>query len=245
MVDKIVGKDFEIVALESQAHTISYAVDPAWRDYWLGFTEESRNLKSQQLRAFALLVGTVTSTLKPWRILDVGCGDGTWLRNFIEYDALPENLFGVDVSDIRFDVGEAKNPLINLLKTDGQTIPFEESHFDLVTQFVCLSSVPTVALRERVCQETCRVLKPGGFIFWWDLPYTVAPSDEKTNLDPEHYFKWPIRKLEVGHMPRPSECLRPLRGASRFLGPLLDLLGNRSTHCAALIGPKPENDLES
>ncbi len=235
------NRDFAAEIESTLDHTTSYALDPKWRIRWLGFTEESRNLKSQQLRAFAELLGSVTISLSGWRILDIGCGDGRWLRTFLEYDAKPEDVIGIDVSDERFNIGRAKNPLITLMKNDGVTIPSQDESFDLVTQFVCFSSIPTVALRSQVAKEILRVMKPGGYIFWWDLPYTVSPIDKKERLQSSEYFSFPIRELWVGKLPLPGECLRPFKtpGIRRILKPVLNCLGYPSTHIAALIGPKP------
>src|SRR6185436_4696040 len=91
-------------------HTASYACDPEFHAEWFGLNRRSVNLRSQQMRAFGTLVGSVTQTLAGWRILDVGCGSGFWLRTFLEYDALPEDLVGIDVSDVRLGFARAKNP---------------------------------------------------------------------------------------------------------------------------------------
>jgi len=85
--------------------------DLEFRNHWLGLTEESRNLRAQQLLAFGELIGSLTRTLAGWRILDVGCGDGRWLRSFLEYDAKPEDVMGVDVSDARF-ASSASSPAV-------------------------------------------------------------------------------------------------------------------------------------
>jgi len=234
-------EDFETEIEATRSHTASYATDPEFRTYWLGLTKESRNIRAQQLRVFGELVGSVTNTLSGWRILDVGCGDGRWLRTFLEFDASPEKVIGIDVSDARFANGQAKNPLVTLMKTNGITIPCKNGYFDLVTQFVCFSNIPSVALRKLMAGEICRAVKSGGFIFWWDLPYTTAPADRNVYLQPSDYFEWPIRELAVGELPRLSECLRPLRGIRRLLRPVLDRLGYQPTHVAALIGPKPRD----
>jgi ubiquinone/menaquinone biosynthesis C-methylase UbiE len=167
----------------------------------------------------------------------VGCGSGFWLRAFLELDARPEDLVGIDVSDVRFGLARAKNPLIALLQTDGLTIPFEDACFDLVTQFVVFSAMTSAALRSHVAGEIGRVLKPGGFIFWWDH-YTIDSTNPGASLRPSDYFDWPVRELGVGELPRPSECVRSPEGLGRFLSGL-DRLGSPVTHSAALIGPKP------
>jgi len=229
---------FETEIQATRSHTTTYATDAEFRKRWLGLTKKSRNLRAQQLRIFGSLISSIADNLAGWRILDLGCGDGRWLRTFLEFDANPEYLVGVDVSEERFELGRVKNPLITFLKTDGVTIPVKDESFHLVTQFTCFSNIPTVTLRQRVADEVCRVLKPGGFLFWWDLPYTTSPVDINDKLHPSDYFYWATHISPVGEVPFPSECLRPMRGMG-LLAPLLDHLGYPLTHIAALIGPKP------
>jgi SAM-dependent methyltransferase len=225
----------EIAAI--RLRTAAYASDPEFHAEWFGLTRRSVNLRAQQMRAFGTLVGSVTQTLAGWRILDVGCGSGFWLRTFLEFDALPKDLVGIDVSDARIGIARAKNPLITLLHTNGITIPFKDASFNLVTQFVAFATMRSHALRSHVVSEIIRVLKPGGFVFWWDH-YAIAPTDVDTALRPADFFDWPIREIGVGELPRPSECLRSSGGLGSFLVGL-DRLGHPVTHTAALIGPKP------
>jgi ubiquinone/menaquinone biosynthesis C-methylase UbiE len=232
------SSDYRAEVAAAIAHTASYGADAEFRRYWLGFTKESRNLRAQQLRVLGELLSRVVDTLAGWRILDIGCGDGRWLRTLLEFDASPEDVVGVDVSDVRFDLGRAKNPLVRLLKTDGVSLPFDAEHFDLITQFVCFSNIPTLALRKRTAQEMERVLKKGGYVFWWDLRLSTAPTDTGARIEPTDYFDWPICRRDIGEQPKPSETLRYFRGA-RFVRAFIDRLSKPATYTAALIGPKP------
>src|SRR5262249_3820800 len=115
----------------------------------------------------------------------------------------------------------AKNPLITLRQTDGINIPYEDGCFDLVTQFVVFSAMPSAALRTQVAGEMSRVVKPGGFVFWWDL-LTLPSADLNKSLCPSDYFHWPVREFAVGKLPRPSECFQhPERQGTfhRWFGP--------------------------
>lgn len=226
----------EIAAARS--HTESRFASSEFRNYWLGFTEESRNWRAQQFRAFGELVGSVTESLSGWRILDVGCGDGRSLRFFLEYDAKPQDVVGVDISDVRFVLGAAKNPLVRLIKTDGLTLPFEDQSFNLITEFVSFSWIPSLAMRKQTAREMDRVLRKGGYIFWWDVSRAEAPSDKGSYIDPTDYFDWPLLRKNISQYPKPSEGLRNFPG-SWLVGRLLDALSWPPTHIAALIGPKP------
>lgn len=226
----------EVAAI--RAHTAAYAGSASFRTHWLGFSEESRNLRAEQFRAFGELVGSVTASLDGWRVLDVGCGDGRWLRFLLEYDLKPEDAVGIDISDARFAIGRAKNPGVRLIQTDGGTIPFEDETFDLAMQFHCFSNIPSAAGRRATAGEMMRVVRRGGYVFWWDLPATSAPADPGVPFDPADYFEWPIRRGTAGPMPRPGDALRAFPGA-RMAGAVLNLLRRPATHVAALIGPKP------
>jgi len=226
----------ETAAARVQAET--HWTDPEFRNYWLGFTEESRDFRAQLFRAFGELVGSVTNTLCGWRILDVGCGDGRWLRFLLEYDAKAEDVVGVDISDARFALGLSKNPLVKLIKADGATLPFDNQCFDFITQFVCFSNIPTLALRKKTASEINRTLKKGAYLFWWDSLKSNVPSERDAQIDPQDYFEWPMLRKRVAQHPMPSEGLRPFRGA-RLAGRFLDRLSYSPTHVAALIGPKP------
>jgi SAM-dependent methyltransferase len=235
-----VSKEVDLVAAAKMArrNTEHYALQPGFRDEWLGISGRSRDYLAQQLRTFGELLEPVTTSLAGWRVLDVGCGDGRWLRRMVEFDARPEDVVGVDVSDVRFEIGRLKNPLVRMIKTDGASIPFPNGSFELVTEFVCFSQIPAIELRRQVALEMQRVAAPGAYIYWWDQDHMEVPNDRRSRLDPTDYFDWPVRSMRVGRHPEPGAGLRSFRG-QRLLINILRALAAQPTHVAALIGPKP------
>jgi ubiquinone/menaquinone biosynthesis C-methylase UbiE len=157
----------------------------------------------------------------------------------MELGARAEDIAGVDVSNARFDVGRTINPLVSMIQIDDVTLPFADGHFDLVTQWVCFMCIPSFDMRQMVANEMVRVLRPGGYIFWWDLPQTYTPSAPSEKLHPVDYFgRLHITEIQVSAAPLPSEGVRPLKGLGPVVGRILDFLGHRPSHIAALIGPK-------
>jgi ubiquinone/menaquinone biosynthesis C-methylase UbiE len=236
------NSQFEAAAQAARDWTDSYLMGSDHQAHWYGVGEEAMNYRAQQLRSFGRLLRTVTPSLQGWRVMDVGCGDGTWTRSYVEFGAEPEDITGVDVSDAWLDQARRKNPAITYVTGDGINLPFPDASFDLVTQWVCFSCIPDYGLRRRVAGEIMRVMKPNGYIFWWDLPATVHPSRPGEPLNPSEYFELPIREMRVGPLPRVSEALRPLRGAREWIGPALDVLGHHPSHIAALLGPAGAED---
>jgi len=94
---------------------------------------------------------------QPWqgkRLLDVGCGSGTWLRAAADLGAVPT---GVDISQVGLDACQQALPSAELHCSPAESLPLTEGQFDFVS---CLETLehflePQVALREMI-----RVAKP-------------------------------------------------------------------------------------
>ena len=102
-------------------------------------------------------------------ILDVGCGRGFWLRQFIQWGAQPSNLFGIDLLQERIADGKKLCPSgVALHCGDATRLNFEDNSFDLVLQFTVFTSILDPEMKRAIAQEMTRVLKPGGSILWYD-----------------------------------------------------------------------------
>jgi ubiquinone/menaquinone biosynthesis C-methylase UbiE len=104
------------------------------------------------------------------RVLEVGCGTGHILQRFLEFGA--GQAMGIDYMEHRLRIGATRYPNVLLLLGDGVAIPCRDATFDLVMQFMCVSSVLDYEVRRLIAQEMWRVLKPGGAILSYDLRTT-------------------------------------------------------------------------
>jgi ubiquinone/menaquinone biosynthesis C-methylase UbiE len=98
--------------------------------------------------------------LKPGeRVLDVGCGDGTFTE---EAARRTGDVVGLDLSRAMLDAGAARLahvPGIRWVEGDATALPFPDAAFDVVMAVAMLGVLPdpTPAIR-----EAARVLRPGG-----------------------------------------------------------------------------------
>jgi ubiquinone/menaquinone biosynthesis C-methylase UbiE len=93
----------------------------------------------------------------PWRVLDLGCGDGDSVDRFRSVD--PEvRWIGLDVPDSP-EVRTRRRSDAEFQSFDGVTIPFPEASFDLV---YCRQVLEHVRQPEPLLAEVRRVLAPGG-----------------------------------------------------------------------------------
>lgn len=220
-------------------HQYQFVYDKKFRrTHWSPFLEKEAAYRSQQFLSFAFLMSKIDRfDLTGWRILDVGCGRGRLLRSFLDMGAQTNNLFGIDIREEDISEARAISPALNFSVSHGNTLDFPENQFDLVTQFVVFSSILMPELRQQLADEMWRVLKPGGYIFWWDLKKIISSKEvlNPSSLFPKENF---IAVISVGAKPKPSETLSSFPGM-KILGKCLDCLRKSPTHVAALIGPKP------
>jgi ubiquinone/menaquinone biosynthesis C-methylase UbiE len=108
--------------------------------------------------------------LPPKRILEVGCGNGYWLREFIKWGATPENLLGVDLLRERVAHARSLSPAgVTFKGGNGTRLDCADKSFDIVLQATVFTSIRDFAVRQKVAAEMLRVLKPGGVVLWYDF----------------------------------------------------------------------------
>jgi len=202
---------------------------------WTPFRPAEIRFRNYQQTAIANAFRSVGwDSFEGKKILDVGCGSGRILRQFVDYGALPENLYGTDVSESRIASARALSPNIGFSLSRGDALDFADGSFDVVTQFVVFSSIYTESLRNHLAREMTRVLKPGGYIFWWDTLQTVHEENIELLDIPSCFPGMPVRSEYFGQ--GLSGMVAGVRSA--IDGPVRVLLRRGASHMAALIGPK-------
>lgn len=104
------------------------------------------------------------------KVLEVGCGQGQWLREFIKWGAAPENMTGIDLLPDRVKKARQLCPQgVEIQCGNAARLAFRNDSFDLVLQFTVFSSILDLHMKEVLASEMLRVLKEGGLILWYDI----------------------------------------------------------------------------
>jgi SAM-dependent methyltransferase len=125
--------------------------------------------QERERRILGLLQQHGYEDLESKKLLEIGCGSGHWLREFIKWGARPENVVGIDVLEDR--VAQARQLCPSEIKIDcGSAVKLEflDESFDLVLQSTVFTSILDSSLKQQVANEMMRVVKRQGLILWYD-----------------------------------------------------------------------------
>jgi ubiquinone/menaquinone biosynthesis C-methylase UbiE len=125
------------------------------------------------------------------KILEIGCGTGKWLRDFIAWGAQPENLYGVDLLPTSVARGRKLCPeQLTIECRSAADLGYEAETYDLVVQATVFTSVLDPDLKQQIASEMLRVVRGDGLILWYDF-YINNPR----NPDVRAVGKQEIRQL--------------------------------------------------
>ena len=181
------------------------------------------------LRLLRRLDGTPLASKK---ILEIGCGTGHWLREFIRWGARPENLTGVDLLPER--IAEARRLCpegVRLTCGGANDVQAPDASFDLILQATVFTSVLEPRVKQQIAGEMLRLVRPEGTILWYDFRI-----DNPKNPDVRGVGRAEIRRLfpdcriELRPITLAPPLARRLAGYSRWLCELLQACPLLCTH---------------
>ena len=153
----------------------------------LRFQELERRILFRLARAFP--EGLASKT-----ILEIGCGTGYWLRQWVNWGANPTRITGVDVIPERTALARSLcAPEVTILSCDASRLEIPDHSFDLVMQSTVFSSILENGARGALAREMSRLVKPGGLILWYDF-FVNNPR----NPDVRRVSKSEIKRLFPG-----------------------------------------------
>jgi SAM-dependent methyltransferase len=131
--------------------------------------------KSEQGKETGLIKWIKTCSILPLKdktLLEIGCGNGGNLLQFIRLGFLPENLTGNELLKARFL--DARNKLPEKLKIiQGNALNLElgENRFNIVFQSMVFSSILDEKFKVELAKKMWGWVRKGGGILWYDFTY--------------------------------------------------------------------------
>jgi SAM-dependent methyltransferase len=160
--------------------------------------------------------------LQEKKILEIGCGNGELLRDFIQWGATPNNVTGVELLAER--VAEAirlcPQP-VNIFQDNAARLRFPDQTFDVVLQSMAFTSVLDDNTKRLMAAEMRRVVKPDGLILWYDYhinnPRNPDVKGVKLREIKALFPKWEIRMQRITLAPPIARRLAAYSWLIRYL----------------------------
>lgn len=193
-------------------------------------------IQSRERQVVRIIKKYVGTELNCKRILDVGCGTGGELRNFLKYGARPENLYGIDLLKERIEQAKKINPNINFVCADAQTLPFPDNFFDIVMQFTMFTSILSENMKQNVAREMLRVVRRDGIILWYDFMYDNPKNPDVKGVKKKEIFSlFPNCEFDITKLTLAPFIARKLACVSWLFCYLMEKIQLFNTHYLVVI----------
>lgn len=111
------------------------------------------------------------------RILDVGCGSGAGLIQFLRLGFRPDQLSGIDISPERIDEARRRLPNVEFKCESASEMNYADGAFDITFESTMFVLIPSEDLARSIAREMVRVTRPGGYLMLVDWRYSKPGSD--------------------------------------------------------------------
>jgi len=171
-------------------------------------------------------------------ILELGCGTGGVLLEYLTYNANPACLHGTDLLPVRVEKAHARLSHLPLTCSDGQSLPYSNNTFDLVLQYTVFTSVLNDGVKANLAREMLRVLRPSGMVLWYD--FWLNPTNPQTlGIRPKEIrLLFPNCTFDFHRITIAPPIARRLAPVSWLVSAFLEKLTIFNTHYLAAIRPK-------
>src|SRR5436190_9869307 len=133
------------------------------------------------------------------RLLELGCGSGHNLLDFLRIGFQPDNLTGNDLLPDRVEYARRVLPAtLRILPGDAMDLQLPVESFDVVHQSAVFTSILDREFQNALAARMWSWIKPGGGVLWYDFIYNnprnpdVAgvPLDRIRELFPEGHLRY-------------------------------------------------------
>ena len=126
----------------------------------------------KQAAMVRMLVRNLKVPISAARILEIGCGHGDNLLQFLLWGADAANLVGNELLEERLTYSRKRLPEATALVVgDARTLDLEPGSFDIVMASTVFSSILDLEFRAELARHLWTLVKPGGGIFWYDFAF--------------------------------------------------------------------------
>jgi SAM-dependent methyltransferase len=123
-------------------------------------------------------------------LLEIGCGSGSNLLEFLRLGFQPENLVGIELLEDRAVIARHRLPNATKIRCgDASDLSVEIGLFDVVLQSTVFTSLLDDAFQHKLADRMWTLTKPGGGVLWYDFIYNNPRNPDVRGV--------PIRRIRA------------------------------------------------
>jgi SAM-dependent methyltransferase len=128
---------------------------------------------AERLQSMAnVLANSNRGRLDELTLVDVGCGAGGNLLDFLRLGFRPEKLTGLELLEDRAAVARNALPMaVKIVSGDASQAEIPDGTVDIVFQSVVFSSLLSDEFQQELAEKMWGWLRPGGALLWYDFTY--------------------------------------------------------------------------
>jgi ubiquinone/menaquinone biosynthesis C-methylase UbiE len=184
-------------------------------------------------------------SLEGVRVLDVGCGTGGWLREWLKWGTRPTDITGVDVLPDRIVRARELSPEgVTFIAGNAAQLGLPPGSFDIVTQSMLMTSVLDSDVRREIARSMRALLKPGGIIVWYDYHVDNPRNPDVRRVTRREIVSlFPSCRIDLRRTTLAAPIARVVAPRSRWLYSGLRMMPWLRTHYLGIIRPVGSPDL--
>ncbi len=213
-----------------------YNEDQKFEKKWSYDNEGNRIINKERREAALQLLKSFSVSLHEKKILDVGCAGGDSIRLIKTLGGTEKNIVGIDIRKKRLNETKSFFRDATFFLMDARKLEFSDNTFDYVNLFTVLSSVLDNNNRKIISKEVMRILKPNGYVLYYDLRYNNPRNryvKAVTKKDINKLFPSTIINMQLITLFPP--LVRKIGKNVNYFYPKLSKLNFLNTHYIALL----------
>lgn len=117
------------------------------------------------------------------KLLEIGCGNGNNILQFLKFGFKPENIFANELLPERIEILHENLPSkIKIISGNALEINIVSESIDVVYQSMVFSSILNKQFQNQLASKMWGWIKPGGGVLWYDFIYNNPKNKDVKGL---------------------------------------------------------------
>jgi len=130
------------------------------------------------------------AAIKTMKVLEIGCGGGVNILQFLRWGFPPENIRGSELMpDLCAQARHLLPAAVEIIEGDALGLRLPEGSFDIVLVSTVFTSVLDESFRAQLAKKIWSLVRPNGAVLWYDFIYNNPSNPDVTAIPRRHVLE--------------------------------------------------------